>query len=57
MQVSRLSRRLAEPRVEIRNEHVVGVVPYLRRKLASFQPVLPKKLEQILDIGNIDPSV
>lgn len=27
---------------------VVGVVPYLQRKLAAFRPVLPKKLEVIL---------
>lgn len=29
---------------------VVGVVPYLQRKLAAFRPVLPKKLEAILGV-------
>jgi len=30
---------------------VVGVIPYLRRKLTAFQPVLPKKLKGLLNDG------
>lgn len=30
---------------------VVGVIPYLRRRLAAFQPVLPKKLKGILGVA------
>jgi hypothetical protein len=33
---------------------VVGVVPYLQRKLAAFRPVLPKKLEAILGVAATD---
>lgn len=35
----------------------VGVVPYLRRKLLTFQPVLPKKLEAILGVANDETSM
>ncbi|MCC7357491.1 hypothetical protein IT408_03225 [Candidatus Uhrbacteria bacterium] len=32
-------------------KNVVGVVPYLRRKLEDFTPVLPKKLGLLLGVG------